>query len=88
MPLEVVGGGTDTTGTSPAPEIVAGEESSTTLELSSVLPVGPVHFVPSRTLFSSDDEDNQEEEGGAPQPPALACGVLADHATPSVSSLP
>ena len=47
MPLEVVGGGTDTTGTSPAPR----EESSTTLELSSVLPIG---------LLSDDDEDEEE----------------------------
>ena len=112
VPLEVVGGGTDTTATSPAPEI-AGEESSTTLF--SVLPVGllsdddedeeetlsvvelPLETSPSDTdlstffplgLFFSDDEDDQEEvheEGGAPQPSALACGVLADHATPSSS---
>ena len=114
VPLEVVGGGTDTTATSPAPEIVAGEESSTTLDLSSVLPVGllsdvdedeeetlsvvelPLETSPSDTDLStffplglfSDDEDDQEEvheEGGAPQPSALACGVLADHATPSSS---
>ena len=115
VPLEVVGGGTDTTATSPAPDIVAGE-SSTTLELSSVLPVGllsdddedeeetlsvvelPLETSPSDTdlstffplglLSSSDDEDDQEEvheEGGASQPSALACGVLADHATPSSS---
>ena len=38
-------------------------------------------------LFS-DDEDAEEEiheVGSAPQPSALACGVLADHATPSSS---
>ena len=38
-------------------------------------------------LFS-DDEDAEEEiheVGSAPQPSALACGVLADHITPSSS---
>ena len=45
MPLEVVGGSTDTTGTSPAPEIVREDE------LSSVLPIG---------LLSDDDEDEEE----------------------------